>query len=78
MPWQYAVFVRVLSCTVSTVAMRLKACVCFCRLASDPGIVSVMAKHQFTVGMLAEMPPEVRAPTTRQTCSSSQHVGACP
>ncbi len=28
------------------------------RLASDPGILHVMDKHGFDVGLLAEMPPE--------------------
>ena len=29
-----------------------------CRLAADPGIVGIMSKHRWTVGLLSEMPPE--------------------
>lgn len=29
-----------------------------CRLAADPGIVAVMARHRWSVGLLSEMPPE--------------------
>ena len=29
------------------------------RLAADPGIVAIMRAHQWTVGKLSEMPPEV-------------------
>jgi hypothetical protein len=46
--------VLVLSCACSIAAAH--ACH---RLTSDPGIVAVMANHQFRVGRLAEMPPEV-------------------
>jgi len=28
------------------------------RLAADPGIIGVMVKHCWTVGLLSEMPPE--------------------
>lgn len=28
------------------------------RLAADPGIVGIMSKHSWTVGLLSEMPPE--------------------
>ena len=28
------------------------------RLAADPGIVGIMTKHRWTVGLLSEMPPE--------------------
>ena len=31
------------------------------KLARDPGILGVMAKHKFRVGLLSEMPPEGRA-----------------
>jgi hypothetical protein len=39
----------------------LRLCAAACRLAGDPGIMAAMDKHQFTVGLLCEMPPEVRA-----------------
>lgn len=35
------------------------------KLASDPGILGVMAKHKWTVPLLAEMPPEVRREAMR-------------
>jgi len=28
------------------------------RLAADPGVVGIMTKHRWTVGLLSEMPPE--------------------
>lgn len=28
------------------------------RLAADPGIIGIMSKHRWTVGLLSEMPPE--------------------
>ena len=28
------------------------------RLAADPGIVGIMTKHRWSVGLLSEMPPE--------------------
>lgn len=28
------------------------------RLAADPGIIGILSKHRWTVGLLSEMPPE--------------------
>ncbi|DBA84875.1 TPA: hypothetical protein ACH3X1_005894 [Trebouxia sp. C0004] len=47
-PWQYPGLLP-----VPSEAMKLLH-----RLAADPGIIGIMSKHRWTVGLLSEMPPE--------------------